>query len=101
MEEEKVVYIIVGQFAVNENLYNNMKEDLSNCVLYIGEDKEVTYNLFEKLVKQEKEKSWIKDLAQSDKEIEYEENKSEFFYRDSENKKYTHLQVVRKLLNIY
>ena len=96
------VILILGHFRAKQStdkIYDNMDEDLYNSVLFATQNKAIIEAEFKKIVKQEKEKSWIANFPTNLPEyITQEESENEFYCFNKKTGELIHLQIVYSLL---
>lgn len=95
--------LIIGYFRSKQSddkLYDNREEDLSNSVLFASYDKNLLQNEFRRIVKREKECSWLADYSVFclPKTITLEEDENEFYCYNKITNELTHIQIVYSLI---
>ena len=96
------VILILGHFRAKQSdnrIYDNMEEDLYNSVLFATTNKTTVKAEFRKIVKREKEKSWVANYPTNlPYYILQEENEDEYFCLNKKTGELIHLQIVYSVL---
>ena len=108
MGTEGLVITIIGHFislTSEEIKYDNMKEDLSNCILFTTNTMTKAKEEFKKIIIREKTKSWVADILKynvlntNNGRLYYYEDDEEFVVEDRYTGRISHIQIVKHLMN--